>query len=117
MVQPITTAWRRAGRSLPPTRSMRPRKPPAKLSPAPVGSTTPVSGKAGAKNASLPETSSAPYSPRLMQTARAPIFSIAAAAFITLDSPASWRASASLTISTSTRGRSSRSFSRFDEIQ
>src|SRR5438105_5525978 len=44
MVQPITTAWRSAARSDPPVRSSRPRKPPAKLSPAPVGSTTLASG-------------------------------------------------------------------------
>src|SRR5512140_1457426 len=48
MVDPITVACRSAAGSFESSRSSRPRKPPAKVSPAPVGSTTSASGKAGA---------------------------------------------------------------------
>src|SRR5947209_5321733 len=47
-------------------------KPPAKLSPAPVGSTTSASGKAGITNDSSRPRNRAPCSPFLMMTKRGP---------------------------------------------
>ncbi len=91
--------------------------PPAKLSPAPVGSKTEASGTADEANTSPPEKKSAPYSPRFTTTARGPIDWMAAAALTMLCSPASWRASASLTKTMSTRFRVRSRLSRLPVIQ
>ena len=66
---------------------------------------------------SSPVKNAAPYSPRLTTTALGPSRRIACAALTTLCSPASCRASASLTKTMSTRFSVFRRLSRFDEIQ
>ena len=91
--------------------------PPAKLSPAPVGSKTAGSGYADAAKTSSPEKKSAPYSPRFTTTARGPNERIRRAAFTTLCSSASWRASASFTKRRSTRFSVRSRLSRFEVIQ
>src|SRR6267378_141234 len=117
MVAPMTVAWRSATGSAASRRSSRPRKPPANVSPAPVGSRTSASGKAGAKKLCSEVTRSAPYSPRFTTTALAPMRCAACAALITLLSPASWRTSPSLTIRTSTRSSTLSNCGRLDAIQ
>ena len=69
--------------------------PPAKASPAPVGSTTLSRGKAGAANTAPSWNSNAPYSPRLTTTVRGPRAWIARAAIAALDARAKLFASLS----------------------
>ncbi len=92
-------------------------KPPAKVSPAPVGSKTVSSGYAGAKKNCPSERSSEPYSPRLITTVRGPMPVMARAALTRFGSPASIRASASLMSRTSTRSRTRRRSARLPSIQ
>ena len=66
---------------------IKPANPPAKVSPAPVGSKTSSNGKAGAKNTSLLWNNNAPCSPFLITTYFGPIEWIFAAAFTKEYSP------------------------------
>ena len=98
-------------------RTKGPMKPPAKVSPAPVGSNTSSKGSAGAKNTFLLWNSRAPCSPFLIIRYLGPIACIFMAAFTNEYSPLSWRASLSFTISTSTIVNTSFSSSRAISIQ
>ena len=92
-------------------------KPPAKVSPAPVGSTTVSSGSAGAaKQLSWPK-SSTPCSPFFTTSVCGPIARTARAAFTRFHSPDSSRASWSLISSTSTLASVSRSSAGLPLIQ
>ena len=74
MADPTTMAWRNSAgvSSFSPVRATWPMNPPANVSPAPVGSNTSSSGNAGAENISPSWNKSAPYSPCLITTVRAP---------------------------------------------
>ncbi len=114
---PSTIARRITSGSSRPVRARYPMNPPAKLSPAPVGSKRAASGYADAAKTWSPEKKSAPYSPRFTTSARGPYVRMRRAALTTLCSSASWRASASLTNSMSTRRSVFSRLSRFDAIQ
>src|SRR5688500_19419457 len=67
---PWRVARRRVRSSTEPDSARCPRKPPAKLSPAPVGSVISSNGKAGDQKEKERVKSTEPYSPRLTTTAR-----------------------------------------------
>ena len=92
-------------------------KPPAKESPAPVGSAMSSSGYEGAAKWVSPLNSSAPCSPFLMMTVFGPISCKARAALMTESLPVNCRASASFMKAMSTRFRTSIKASRLPSIQ
>ena len=94
-----------------------PIKPPAKVSPAPVGSKTSSKGNAGAKKTSPSPNNKAPCSPFLIIRYFGPIAAIFLAAFTREYSPLSWRASSSLIVSTSTLFKTSFNSSKATSIQ
>src|SRR5258708_5857565 len=67
-------------------------KPPAKLSPAPVGSCGSSSGNAGTQNTPFLSTSIAPYSPRFTTSVDGPILKMCRAAAFERTQPAARRA-------------------------
>ena len=94
-----------------------PMNPPAKVSPAPVGSLTVSRGMPGAAKKPSSRVISTPCSPRLITRSRGPICWMARAALTTFDSPASCRASSSLITRASIRRRTARSSSGVPSIQ
>src|SRR3989304_1802763 len=91
--------------------------PPAKQSPAPVGSKTESSGIAGAANHPPARTINAPYPPRLITREVGPQSRIVRAARTRFGSLASWRTSASLINSILTDRKVSRRDSGLRSIQ
>src|SRR6266480_6054203 len=116
-----TVPWRTARQSVRsssfPACARWPSSPPANASPAPVGSRTSSSGYAGVQKIRSAVRRSAPYSARLMITARGPSASISRAALSTLCVAQNCRASASLTVTMSTRVMTSARASRRRSIQ
>ena len=109
---PCSVARRSARSSTVPVAARWPRNPPAKLSPAPVGSVTSSNGKAGDQNEKDRVNSTEPYSPRFTTTARGPRARMSRAAFATLTVSHSCRASDSFTLTMSTCEMTSSSASR-----
>ena len=99
---PTTTACFFASHEVSPKRARYPIKPPANVSPAPVGSTTFSKGIAGLKNVFPSSNIIAPCSPFFITTVLGPILWTAAAAKGRALRPVSCRTSSSLIIRTST---------------
>jgi len=115
---PATRARAHAGRDVSPVRAKVPMKPPAKESPAPVGSTTLSSGKGGRRENVSPWKSSAPASPRLTHHGLGPGAEMGLGGRpAKLECPESWRASSSLSRIMSTRSSTRKSSARLPEIQ